>query len=76
MPTSNNGSGSSVNRATAFKLGASYGKQNRMSGCHRIGEPFPENQDGNTEETLGLFCKLYNDQTSYKKQRRPRCFEG
>lgn len=50
-----------LNRATAFNFGALDGKQNHLSGYHRIGEPFPAKPVGNTEETLVQFCKLGDD---------------
>ena len=58
-----------LNRATAFNFGALNGKQNHLSGYHRIGEPFPACPVGNTEETLEHFCILRNDLSSYEEQR-------
>lgn len=58
-----------LNRATAFNFGALNGKQNHLSGYHRIGEPFPACPVGNTEETLEHFCIFRNDLSSYEEQR-------
>jgi len=54
-----------LNRATAFNFGALNGKQNHLSGYHRIGEPFPAMPVGNTEETLDQFCILGYDLSSH-----------